>query len=327
MPKHVLVTSAGRRVSLVQGFQSACRPLDRHVFAADATPELSAACQVADDSFKLPRVADAGFMDAFAELCERRDIGLVIPTIDTELPTLAAARSSFEQRGIHLVVSEPEVIDDCADKRRTHGLFARHGLGHPATYEWPDVPGFPLFAKPWDGSLSRGIEVLHDAESTTRALARTERLMLCEYLDPVHHDEFTIDCYYDRTGKLRGVVPRQRLKVRGGEVAKALTVHNELVDLLFDRLGQLDGARGVLTMQAFVHRDTRTATFIEINARFGGGYPLSRHAGADYQRLLVNEYLLGTPVPDVVEWADRTMMLRYDAEVIRRNVGDVDGDV
>ena len=32
---------------------------------------------------------------------------------------------------------------------------------------------------------------------------------------------------------------------------------------------------------------------IEINPRFGGGYPMSHAAGADYPGMLIKEYLLG----------------------------------
>ena len=55
---------------------------------------------------------------------------------------------------------------------------------------------------------------------------------------------------------------------------------------------------------------------IELNPRFGGGYPLSYAAGANYPDWLIREYLLDEDVPEFEGWQDRTAMARYDDEVI-----------
>jgi carbamoyl-phosphate synthase large subunit len=111
-------------------------------------------------------------------------------------------------------------------------------------------------------------------------------------------------------------VPRKRIEVRGGEVAKAQACKNDIVPLLFDKLGVLEGARGTLTLQLFRPRDGGEMIFNEINARFGGGYPLSRHAGADFQEWLIREYLEDRDAPLCHDWTDGAIMLRYDNEVI-----------
>ena len=50
--------------------------------------------------------------------------------------------------------------------------------------------------------------------------------------------------------------------------------------------------------------------------RFGGGYPLSYGAGANFPQNIVREYLLGETVDFSDAWRDNTLMLRYDAEII-----------
>lgn len=316
MNRNVLVTSAGRRVSLIRGFIAVCEGANRSVHAADAQPEFSAACHVADGSHALPFVSASGYVEALAELCSRLDIGLVVPAIDTELQILAAHRQAFAEQGTHIAVSDSSFVATCEDKRRTKALFDDLGLDRPDVYAWPDIPRYPVFAKPYDGSASQGTAVITSETEARLALESSDRAMLCEYIDPVHHDEYTIDCYFDRESVLRCVVPRLRIKVRGGEVAQAQTAKNELVDELFEKAGRLIGARGIVTFQAFVHRQERTRTYIEINARVGGGYPLTRHAGADYQRMLVDEYLNGVTPATFHGWRSGARMLRYDAEVV-----------
>ena len=57
---NILITSAGRRVSLVRAFQKELVKVfpEAKVFASDADPILSAPCHVADQYFNVPRLDD-----------------------------------------------------------------------------------------------------------------------------------------------------------------------------------------------------------------------------------------------------------------------------
>jgi len=315
---NILVLSAGRRVSLVRGFQSviaADKSLNLRVFTADMNPQLSSACQVSDGCFQLPHVLDDSYPEALMLLCKSKEIRLVIPTIDTELPILSALRIDFLEQGIELIVSSEDLVADCADKRKTKKLFSSYCLPTPEIYDKKSLK-YPLLVKPYDGSLSSGIIIVESEDQITNQILDNPKNVFCQYINHDKHSEFTVDLYYDRNSQLRCVVPRKRIAVRGGEVAKALAERNEIVESLFQSLGVLKGARGCLTLQLFRNNETFAHWYIEINARFGGGYPLSRHAGADFQSWLIKEYIQGKNIPTYNEWRDNTLMLRYDAEVI-----------
>jgi carbamoyl-phosphate synthase large subunit len=313
---NVLILAAGRRVELVQAFQAelSARLPGAGVFATDLRPELSSACQVADRAFALPRVDDASYADALLRLCEKNQIGLVVPTIDTELLLLAAERARFEAHGVHLAISDFALISDCRDKRRTAALFEGIGIGSPKIYP-RDAVRFPAFAKPYDGSSSIGAVALLSAESLTPALLADEKLMFMEFIGP-DHVEYTVDAYYDRTGTLTCLVPRQRLEVRSGEVSKGVTRGGQLYDFLLPRLARVSGGRGCLTIQLFVNHQERTCAGIEINPRFGGGFPLTHAAGAAYPGWLIDEYLLDRKLEFFDGWKRNLLMLRYDAKVL-----------
>jgi carbamoyl-phosphate synthase large subunit len=75
----------------------------------------------------------------------------------------------------------------------------------------------------------------------------------------------------------------------------------------------LPGARGPLSIQCFLAPDGAVRV-TEINARFGGGYPLTHQAGARFTDWMVEEFLK-LPVRPCDDWTDNLTMLRYDREV------------
>ena len=116
-------------------------------------------------------------------------------------------------------------------------------------------------------------------------------------------------------GGVACVVVRQRLEVRAGEISKGYTVRDPTLEGWARRLTErLPDAAGPLTLQCFKGPDGRLA-FIEINPRFGGGFPLSLAAGADYPRWLL-EWALGRPSTATAHgWRGDVAMLRYDDAV------------
>lgn len=320
MAANVLILSAGRRVSLVRAFQEAMRRLELpgRVLTADLRPDLSAACQVAERR-TLPHVLSEDYPKALASLCAEDDIGLVVPTIDTELAQLSTLRDDYAQRGVHLVVSSQDLVRRCRDKRLTTGVFEGIGLPTPRLYRGGDLH-FPLFAKPVSGSMSQGIRIFTSAYELEHSGFDLESHLLMEVVSAQDWDEVTVDLYYDRHGALKGVVPRRRTEVRGGEISKGWT-DKSLVPGLRAIFDKLLGARGCVTAQVFAHHHSEALLGIEINPRFGGGFPLSERAGARYPEWLLREHLLGQSLEYRDDWEDRLMMLRYDAEVWTHHPG------
>jgi carbamoyl-phosphate synthase large subunit len=128
-----------------------------------------------------------------------------------------------------------------------------------------------------------------------------------------------VDVYAGLDGAARVAVPRRRLEVRGGEVAKARTVrHPEIIRQSLRLVESLGECAGVVTLQGFLTPEGRIK-FIEINPRFGGGAPLAIRAGADFPLWLIEEHLGRRPAIEPAGWQDGLLMLRYDAAVFRRS--------
>jgi carbamoyl-phosphate synthase large subunit len=315
MPLRLLLTSAGRRVGLLECFRRSAAeagiPLE--ILACDTDPDLSAACRVADEAFAVPRCDNPGYVDAVMDIARERGVGLVVPTIDPELAPLAAAISRFAETGARVHVSPPSVIEVARDKLRTADVLAAAGVPVPHTVSLDAVRAlngavsWPAMVKPSSGSASRGITIVSDPSELP---GNPSEPMVVQQL--LKGPEYTVNIFVDAAGQLRSVVPHRRLRVRAGEVEKGRTERSPLFDRLAEGvLRALPQARGALCFQAIIDRDAGARVF-EINARFGGGYPLTHEAGATFTRWLLEE-AFDLPGTAHGNWREGVLMVRYDA--------------
>lgn len=315
--KNILITSAGKRVVLVKTFQKTLQEmgLDAKVYTVDLKPEMAPAGYVSEECIRVPRCTSDDYMDVLLQICIDKQIGVVIPTIDTELKVLSENRVRFLEQGIQIVISDTAFITTCRDKRLTDSLFHELGIPTPKIMDKDHVT-FPLFAKPYDGSLSANTHLVHDQEELTKDILNDPKMLLMEYVNTKEYKEFTVDMYYGQDGQVKGIVPRERIEIRAGEINKGITRKNMIVGFLKQRMGTLQGVRGCICLQLFYRLSDHDIKGIEINPRFGGGFPLTYYAKANYAEYIIREYLLGETIDYSEDWLDRTLMLRYDEDLI-----------
>lgn len=313
MKHNILITSAGQRVALVRGFQETLRRFfpEAKVYTTDMNPRLAPAAYVSDGYFEVMPVTATGYIPQILQLCKENNIGMVIPTIDTELLVLSENRRLFEQNHIEVSISSPDFIRICRDKRNTADFFVDRGIRTPKIVDKGHLT-FPIFAKPYDGSLSANIHYIKNADDLTEEILEDPKMIFMEFIDKKEYKEYTVDLYYGRDHKVKCIVPRERIKVRAGETNKGITEKEPLTGYLYDKLGIIEGCVGCICLQVFLKPGTCDVIGFEINPRFGGGYPLTYAAGGNYAELLIREYFLGEDVNYFDDWKDHLLMLRYD---------------
>lgn len=303
---------------MVRAFQKELRAIDSSglVITTDAQPALSSACHVSDKAFKVPLFGSPDYTNALLEICSVNKVSLVIPSHDAQLKVLALNRDKFEGIGTQIILSSLDFVEKCRDKRLIHQFFESKGIMVAKEYKKDDYT-LPLFLKPSDGTRSIDTYLIRKKEELKDHHFENPKMMFLEYLDHELYDEYTCDLYYDKKNTLKCVVPRKRIEVREGEVNKGVTVKNELTDLIRNHLGEIRGAIGCLTAQFFKHKFENKIYGIEINPRFGGGYPLSYLAGANFPKWILAEYLLEEEIDEKFDcWESNLLMLRYDDEII-----------
>ena len=313
---NILITSVGQRVALVKDFQETLKRFyaDGKVFSTDMNPKLAPAAYVSDGCFKVPRCTSEEYIESLLTICLQNEIGLIVPTIDTELAVLSSKKEAFAEHGIVIAVSDYEFVMMCRDKRNTGQFFEKHGIRVPKPIDKYN-PTFPLFAKPYDGSLSTNLHYIKNEEELTEDILNDPKLLFMEYIDKDVYKEYTVDMYYGRDHRVKCIVPRERIKIRAGEINKGMTEKEPLTQYLFDRLGTIDGCIGCICIQVFLNPQTGDVVGIEINPRFGGGYPQTYAAVGNYPEYLIKEYFLGENIEYFDKWKNHQLMLRYDDAV------------
>lgn len=311
---NILFTCAGRRTYLLKYFKENLGSNDK-IIATDM--QLSApALQAADVKIQVPAVYAEDYIDITLDICKQHKVDALISLNDLELPILAENKPKFEAEGVTVIVSSPQVIDICFDKYKTAQWTESIGLNAPKTYvRLADAKAalaageisFPLFMKPRWGSGSIGLETIEDMEEldiyynllfkkikkTILATASVgdEYIMIQEKLTG---KEFGLDVMNDLDGNNVGVSVKQKLAMRAGETDKAITVDLPEVRKMGETIGRELKHIGNLDVD-IMQRANGDYCVLELNPRFGGGYPFSYEAGVNLPKAIL-QWLKGEQV-------------------------------
>jgi carbamoyl-phosphate synthase large subunit len=284
---NVLVTAGSRRVPLVQAFQRALAEaeLSGSVVVTDVNP-MSPAVHVASRAYKVSLATDPAYLDEIGAISYQERIGLIVPTIDDELPLFGRVRPSFERMGVRVATSSESTAALCNDKHALCQYLRTRGMPAAATYlpsTLPATPAFPLFIKPRYGRGSVSAFPVRNARELEFFLQYVEQPVIQEFLEGA---EYTIDMLCDFEGQPLSIVPRQRVVIRSGVTDRGRTTDDPtLIDLALACAGTLDFT-GAVNIQCRMVRGK--PVIFEINPRFSGGIPLTIAAGADFPRMLVD---------------------------------------
>lgn len=311
---NILFTCAGRRTYLLKYFKENLSEGDK-IVATDM--QLSApALQVADVKLQVPAVYDPKYVDITLQICKEQRVDALLSLNDLELPILAENKSRFETEGVKLIVSDASVIDIAFDKYKTSKWVETLGLKSPKTFvRLEDAKRalqsgelhFPLFMKPRWGSGSIGLESIADMEELdiyyhllmkkikktilSTASVGNEYIMIQEKLTG---KEFGLDVMNDFEGKNVAVCVKQKLAMRAGETDKAITIDLPEVREIGNTIGNALKHIGNLDVD-IMQNEKGDYCVLELNPRFGGGFPFSYEAGVNMPKAII-EWIKGNKV-------------------------------
>jgi carbamoyl-phosphate synthase large subunit len=309
----VLITAASRRVPLVLAFQRALRLSGGgKVIVTDVNP-LSPAVYAADAAFRVSLASEPDYIREVLAIASAERVGLVVPTIDDELPLFSAAIPLFNAAGVRVAVSPLWTTLLCNDKFATCHALERMGIASARSFlpsTLPEEAPYPLFVKPRRGRGGVGAFAIRDGRDLAFFLDYVEEPMLQTYLDG---PEFTIDMLCDFAGRPLAIVPRERVVIRAGVIDRGRTVKHPALIALAEACAAAVPFAGAVNIQCRMV-DGRPVVF-EINPRFSGGIPLTIEAGADFPAMLIRLAAGLRVSPAIGRFRDNLWMSSYETSM------------
>jgi carbamoyl-phosphate synthase large subunit len=291
------------------------------VVAADSS-RLAPTLYLADRSAIVPRVLDPGYVEALLALCAQHAIRAVLPLTDLDQAILTSRRDEFGAVGATVVASDPEACELCSDKWAAHCYFEERGIGSPQTWLQGDLPPveeipFPVLVKARRGFAARHIYRAHDADELAFFLRyTTEQSMVQAFCSG---EEFSIDLICDLDGRCIEAVPRSMIESKGGETIKGESLDDAALRDVAVQVAEALGIKGPACVQCFRDGDRHLVT--DVNARFGGGFPVHVAAGGGYPDTVLALARGERPEPRLGAYRPNIIMVRYLSQVILERDG------
>jgi len=255
-------------------------------------------------------VIPAGTAPDFAGqlLARCRELGadVVIPTVDSELRPLSAARPAFEEAGVALMLP-PEralllTLDKLALARACAGAVRVPRTELLSEEISPDSWTYPVIIKPRTGSGSRDITAIMSADEL-KTMEPSADFLVQEYLPG---EEYSIDMLADAAGRVVAGVPRVRARVDSGVSVAGRTLHDQELEQFGATVATTVGLSYIANVQ--VRRDhAGRPALLEVNPRVPGSLPLTVASGVDMPRMALDA-LRGKELPEHAEFCEKAMV-------------------
>lgn len=329
---NILFTCAGRRNYLINYFKASLNG-EGKVFAGDSRKDAPSLID-ADIAIVMPEIQDPTYIEFLKNICIAHKIDAVISLNDLELPILSAHKEELEKLGLEVAISSKEVINISHDKWKTYTFLVENNLDTPATYinlnkVIIDLDSgklnFPLVLKPRWGSGSINVETVESKEELLLAYQlqniKLSRTILTNVLPEYKNEailiqekilgtEYGMDVLNNFNGEYVGTFAREKLSMRSGETDKAKSVIKKELTNIGEKLSLALKHVGDLDCDVFIKNSK--VYILELNPRFGGGYPFSHEAGINTAGIYIEWIKGGKNISQYINYKKNILHSKYD---------------
>lgn len=280
---NLLLSTVGKRGYIADFFRQHLQPGDRIVGTGNTrwTPGFHSC----DEAVLMPDIDSEAYLPAFLELVERHSIDVVLSFSDPDVFRLSAIRPELEALGVLPFLPAATAAQLCFDKYETAVFLMSAAVAHPRTAI--DIPssadfGWPRMVKPRTGSGSADNFIVHDDQGLRHAFQSHPGMLIQEFVDG---EELNVEVLGDLNGQPVSATVWRKYRSQLGETEQSETVaDDEVLDVALRAAREL-GVVGPMDIDLM--RSSNGVCIIEFNPRFGGGYPVSHLAGADFPGKIV----------------------------------------
>jgi carbamoyl-phosphate synthase large subunit len=295
---NILVTSSSSKTPLIRLIQKAAENIDQKIKVIAADSSKNVVSRFVVDSFWEMPILDNANTSEIIEYCLQSKIGLVIPTRDGELDYWAENKSKFGEKGITILISNPNTIKICLDKIYFYEFMSEIFSNLIPTASNIDslsrTDSYVVKERYGAGSKKIGIGLSYP-EALNKSLSLESPIFQPLVIGKeISADIWIIPNYYE------SVVLRYRVLVEGGESKITKIFRNTVLEEEILNLAKKLEIIGPAVIQAIID-DSGVAHIIECNPRIGGASTASIAAGTNSFVKMISHYILGEQINKIGE--------------------------
>ncbi len=257
----------------------------------------------------IPFVNTPEFIPAMAKIVKERKVDAIYPAMDLVITIL---KEHEEELGCKVVASPVETAQISLSKELTYNRL-KGCVTTPKVYDPTNIPlkEFPVFAKPKVGYGAKGTKKLFNQQEVDSFISGKEDLLIVEYLPG---EEFTVDCFTDKSGNLLYSAARKRNRVKDGISVNTFFVEDQKeFENIAEKINHRIRFRGAWFYQVKRNKEGKLC-LLEIASRLGGSSLLSRAMGVNFALLSlfdIFEYTVSVTKNDYYVELDRALENKY----------------
>jgi nucleoside-diphosphate-sugar epimerase len=285
-----------------------------YIIGCDANPNVYAA-RFCHELHISPNIYSEGYINFLLDFASAEKIDIIIPGHDHELLLLSNNVNAFNEIGVEVLVSTPEIIAISRDKHEWYNFFNKKGCPVVPTFRVdefrnnPDNDFFPAIVKPAGGSASQGIKIIDDSSQLD---GLNDGYIIQPYLFPPPTDEnydailnavknhkflqlseISIQLVFSKESELEGIFISQN-SLKSGIPVFINPIQPEEFEYLNDILSFVPilkehGVRGPVNIQGRITQ--KGLVCFEMNMRFTGITGNRAQFGFNEVKFLVDNFL------------------------------------
>lgn len=307
---NILLLSIGAKHALVSFFMDPSSGFDK-VITTDCS-KYSAGLYNSDAHYIVPRMKEEGYLPALLDICAKENIDAVIPSQEDELVLIAKNRQLFEDKNIKVISSEAEYIELCRDKLGLYEFLSSKGIDCVPTKDCYNISldnvDLPAFLKPRFGAGSVGnMKISSPVLLEAYINDASTPLVLQPFMKAV---EYGVDVYTDLiSGEVTDIFVKEKIRMRAGETEKSLSVRIPEIEEIVKNIITVLPLKGPVDMDFFFYENK--FYLLEINPRFGGGYPHAFGCNVNFPLNISNNLKGKTNACNIGNYPLNTVALKY----------------
>jgi len=290
---NILFSTVGRRGYIIDYFREQL-PKDSVLIGTsdrnDCNSEFTSGFSHCDKSYIVPSIKnEREYIDKLLDICKNDKVDMLLSFYDYDTYILSKYLDEFRDIGVKPVISSHEVNIIAFDKVETYKFLKSNGFKTPWTMTSEEmsqtaIPSYPVIVKPRFGFGSNAISLAHDRSEVEFFLKYydNEDMMIQEFIEGA---EYSFDILNDFNGQTITAVVKQKMKMRSGETDQGYAIKDDRLADIGMKLGHKLGHIGPLDVDFFIKEGD--PYILELNPRFGGGYPITYLAGLDFPKILI----------------------------------------